>query len=217
MYDTGAPAGRLAPPRLGDPEPPRRRPTTLIAVLVAAVLVIGGGVGYVLLGGPLGPLQPVLGGLAGGSASGADDGGVAADDPLTDDSNDTGFPAAVTPPDCPFTAAQVSDLVGQPMVDSGNCLFGDGKGVAQFSVTGSSATAAEVTYDYSRDTATRSYDQVVDLDTGTKSYLAYRELQAEANVVGTKYGFTVTMSSFERLGGAAYEPVLRKVIAALPQ
>ena len=207
------PPTRLPPPRLGPPQGERKRPTTLIAVLVAAVLVVGGGVAYVALGGPLGPLQPLLGGLVGGSTSDTAD-PAAAEDP---DLDETGFGAAVTPPDCPFTADQVSELVGQPMVDSGNCLFGDGNGVAQLTVTGSSASSGGATYDYGRDVATRSYDQVVDLDVGTKGYLAYRDLQAEAVVIGSRYGFTVTMSSFQRLGGAKYEPVLREVVAALPQ
>jgi hypothetical protein len=119
-------------------------------------------------------------------------------------------------PPCPFTAEQVSTLVGQPMVDSGNCLFGDGNGVAQISVGAHTATATEITYDYSRDLATKVYTQVQDIDAGDKGYLAYKDIGAEAVVISPNGGYTIIMSSFERLGGAAYEPVLRGVVDALP-
>lgn len=102
------------------------------------------------------------------------------------------------------------------MVDSGNCLFGDGNGVAQIGIDAHSATAVDVTYDYSRDRATRVYDKVEDVSRGTKGYLAYSDVEAEAVVISPKGGFTITMSSFERFEGTGYQPVLRKVIDALP-
>ena len=167
--------------------------------LVVAVLVIvalGAGAAYLRFGG-----SGLLGSGADTSSSGVEPDGQAGGNQV---------------PPCPFTAEQVSELLGQPMTDSGNCLFGDGNGVAQITIETHSASSTEVTYDYSRDQATKIYAQVQDIDKGTKGYLAYKDIGGEAVVIGSSGGFTILMSSFERFEGAGYEPVLRTVIDALP-
>jgi hypothetical protein len=119
---------------------------------------------------------------------------------------------------CPFTAAQASDLIGQPLIDEGNCLFGDGKGVASLTVTMASETAGLMTYDYQRKQADDIYTQVSDIDVGGQGYLAIKDIGAEVVVVRRSGSYTMTLSSFERLGSSdGYEPVLRKLVDALPQ
>ncbi|MEV2238271.1 hypothetical protein [Micromonospora sp. NPDC049891] len=127
--------------------------------------------------------------------------------------------AGTETPACPFTAAQISELVGQSMVDNGKCSFGDGKGVAALSVTTASQLAGETTYDYQRQQAAQTYQTVTDLDGGGKGYLAVKELGAEAVLVGGAGSFTVTLSSFERLGAQSdgYEQALRRLLDALPR
>ncbi|WP_117208838.1 hypothetical protein [Allorhizocola rhizosphaerae] len=63
-------------------------------------------------------------------------------------------------PACPYTASQVSEILGQPMTDQGACLFGDGKGVAGFGATMPSRLAGSSTYDYQREQAGKPYDRV---------------------------------------------------------
>lgn len=121
-------------------------------------------------------------------------------------------------PACPFTAAQISELVGQSMVDTGNCGFGDGAGVAVLSVTTASQAAGEMTYDYQREQAAQIYQTVTDLDAG-KGYLAVKDIGAEAVLVAGAGSFTVTLSGFERLGAQpdGYEQALRRLLDALPR
>ncbi|SCF08395.1 hypothetical protein GA0070607_5319 [Micromonospora coriariae] len=121
-------------------------------------------------------------------------------------------------PACPFTAAKVTELVGQPMKDQGNCLFGDGKGVAMLTITTASPVAGETTYDYQRQQATASYREVQDVDKGRKAYLAVKDIGGEAVVVSDTGSYTVTLSSFERLGASTdgYERTLRQLLDALP-
>ncbi|MEU5941870.1 hypothetical protein ABZ807_22400 [Micromonospora sp. NPDC047548] len=132
---------------------------------------------------------------------------------------DAGGDVPDTPaPPCPFTATQVSGIVGQPMVDQGRCLFGDGKGVALLTVTTASPLAGETTYDYQRKQATQVYREVKDVDKGEKAYLAVKDIEAEAVVVSRAGSYTVILSSFERLGASAdgYERTLRGLLDALP-
>ncbi|SIM79834.1 hypothetical protein [Micromonospora cremea] len=121
-------------------------------------------------------------------------------------------------PACPFTATQVADLLGQPMEDQGDCLFGDGKGVAALTITTASPIAGGATYDYQRQQATTAYREVKDVDKGRKAYLAVKDIGGEAVVISDKGSFTVILSSFERIGAGpgGYEPALRKVLDALP-
>lgn len=120
-----------------------------------------------------------------------------------------------TVPACPFTAAQVSDIVGRPMVDEGNCLFGDGKGVASLTITMASQLAAATTYDYQHEQAGKQYDRVVDLDRGDKSYLATKDIAGEAVVISVKGAYTLIMSSFS-MDPAGYEQKLRRLLDAIP-
>ncbi|SNT25373.1 hypothetical protein SAMN05421812_10435 [Asanoa hainanensis] len=119
----------------------------------------------------------------------------AADSAVADEGGAAGA-MSTTVPGCPFTAAQVTELVGQPMNDEGNCLFGDGKGVASLTVTVSSALAGETTYDYQRETAGKSFPKVSDLGKGKKSYLAVKDIQAEAALISDQGAYTLIMSSF---------------------
>ncbi|WP_406070248.1 hypothetical protein [Micromonospora sp. NBC_01638] len=134
-----------------------------------------------------------------------------------DADGDAALPDAPRPA-CPFTAPQVSDLVGQPMQDKGNCLFGDGKGVASLTVTTASPLAGESTYAYQRQQATQVYREVKDVDKGRKAYLAVKDIEGEAVVVSDKGSYTVILSSFERISAkpGGYESTLRTVLDALP-
>ncbi|MEU4551743.1 hypothetical protein EV382_2133 [Micromonospora violae] len=151
----------------------------------------------------------------GGSAPAA---GVGVDADADADTDAGGDLPNVSRPACPFTADKVSDLVGQPMQDQGNCLFGDGNGVASLTITTASPLAGESTYDYQREQATQTYREVKDVDKGRKAYLAVKDIAGEAVVIGDKGSYTVTLSSFEAIGASAggYEPTLRKVLDALP-
>ncbi|MER7457889.1 hypothetical protein [Micromonospora sp. NPDC126480] len=132
--------------------------------------------------------------------------------------DDTDAGAGAAPPACPFTAAQVSDLLGQPLTDQGNCLFGDGNGVASLNITTASRTAGETTYEYQREQATQTYREVTDLDGGGKGYLAVKDIGAEAVVISEAGTYTMTLSSFERLGSSpdGYRQALRRLLDALP-
>ncbi|MER5455180.1 hypothetical protein ABT008_10365 [Micromonospora sp. NPDC002389] len=122
-------------------------------------------------------------------------------------------------PPCPFDAAQISEFVGQPMVDQGTCSFGDGNGVAQLTVTTASRLAGESTYDYQRQQAGQIYTTVTEIGDGAKGYLAVKDIGAEAVVVGDGGSYTVTLSSFARLGARpdGYEQALRRLLDALPR
>jgi hypothetical protein len=205
----GPPALTYGPPRTAQqpvptPAPKPRRGSA--GQLVAAVLVVGAlaGVGAYYAFGD----SPGL--LGSGTGTTAPEVRAAGSDA---DTGFVGIQAGV--PACPFTAEQVTELVGQPMVGQGSCLFGDGNGVASLTVETHSATATEVTYDYSRKQATRTYTEVHDIDQGDKGYLAYKELGAEAVVIGPKGGFTISMTSFERFDGPGYEPVMIQVVGTL--
>ncbi|MEU5903389.1 hypothetical protein [Micromonospora sp. NPDC047527] len=149
-----------------------------------------------------------------GSADPAAGAGVGVD---AEGDGDGALPDAPRPA-CPFSAAQVTDLVGQPMEDQGNCLFGDGKGVASLTITVASPLAGESTYAYQRQQATQIYREVKDVDKGRKAYLAVKDIEGEAVVVSDKGSYTVILSSFQAISASpgGYEPTLRKVLDALP-
>ncbi|MEV4520675.1 hypothetical protein AB0J77_10660 [Micromonospora tulbaghiae] len=136
-----------------------------------------------------------------GSAAGEDGGEV-----------DAGAVDDVRPP-CPFTAAQVSELVDRKLRDEGNCSFGDG--IAQLAVTTASATAGKATYDYQYDQAGQQYEKVVDLDRGERGYLAVKDIRGEAVLIEGKGTYTVTISSFGG-GTAGNEQILRRTLDAIP-
>jgi len=150
-----------------------------------------------------------------GTTDSSANGGIeGVDDSVTDGDGDTEAQGSAVAPPCPFTAEQVSDLVGQSMEDQGNCLFGDGKGVASLTITMASATAGEVTYDYQRDQAGKTYANVSDLGKGTKSYLAIKDIGAEAVLISDQGAYTVTMSSFS-FDTAQYDQTMRALIDAI--
>ncbi|MCW0215837.1 MAG: hypothetical protein OJJ54_21000 [Pseudonocardia sp.] len=208
----GTPPHGFAPPRTFGPPPvrptaarpaaaPKRGGATKIVAAVLAVGVLAGGGAYAAFG----DTSALFGSTATSAAEPAADG----NEPALLAAGSSAVPA------CPFTAEKVTELLGQPMEDQGNCLFGDGKGVASLTVETHSASSTEVVYDYSRDTATRTYTAVHDIDRGKKGYLAYKDTGAEAIVIGAEGGFTLYLSSFEQFEGASYEPAMLKVVDAL--
>ncbi|MEV4532818.1 hypothetical protein AB0J82_03195 [Asanoa sp. NPDC049518] len=155
----------------------------------------------------------LVGALLAPSACGSGDGGdtsPAADSAVADDGDAAGA-VSTSVPSCPFTADQVTELVGQPMTDEGNCLFGDGKGVASLTVTVASALAGETTYDYQRETAGKSFPKVSDIGKGKKSYLAIKDIQAEAALISDKGAYTLIMSSFS-FDEAKYDKTMNALI-----
>ncbi len=122
-------------------------------------------------------------------------------------------------PPCPLNVQQATLLVGQPMTDEGNCLFGDGKGVASLTITRASQSTGASTFDFTRSQAEDRYgaDKVKDADLAEQDYLAVGELEAESVVVSDKGTYTVILSSFERFSAkpGAYEQTLRRILAAI--
>lgn len=117
-------------------------------------------------------------------------------------------------PACPFTADKVSGFVGKPMVDQGNCSFGDGKGVGLVTITVSSQVAGATTYDYQRETAGGSYAKVTDLDKGDRAYIAVDDIKAEAVLVSEGGSYTLILDSLS-LDPDGYERALRAMLDEL--
>lgn len=118
-------------------------------------------------------------------------------------------------PPCPFTADQVTDLIGQEMKDEGVCLFGDGRGVASLTVTAASQAAGMATYAYQREQASMRFGTVTDLGTGDRSYMGSKDVTGEAVVLSRKGAYTLTLNSFSKDTGW-YAETLRKLASALP-
>ncbi|MDG4781045.1 hypothetical protein O7614_15465 [Micromonospora sp. WMMD961] len=123
-------------------------------------------------------------------------------------------PGTAVPP-CPLTAKQVSTILGQPLTDDGNCLFGDGKGVASVNITTSSPMAGSTTYEYARQRAGETFDAVKDLASGVKAYVAVKDIAGEAVLVSEAGAYTINLSSFARLDPAGYEQALRALLDAI--
>ena len=143
---------------------------------------------------------------------GGDDAATTDSQADTSDGGDAGQGTSV--PDCPFTAEQATDLIGQPMTDEGNCLFGDGKGVASLTVTTASQTAGTAAYDVSRESAEGRYGSIEDLDVDGKGYVSAGELGGEAVAITDAGAFTIILSNFERLDEAGYDKTLRSLVDA---
>ncbi|MDQ7907444.1 hypothetical protein RB614_23275 [Phytohabitans sp. ZYX-F-186] len=118
-------------------------------------------------------------------------------------------------PACPFTAEKVSQLVGQPMVDEENCLFGDGKGIASVTITTSSQLAGSGTYDHKRESAGKRYGHVTDVHKGDKAYVAVGDTEAEAVMIREDGSYTLTLSSFS-FDKAKYEQTLHAMLDGIP-
>ncbi len=116
-------------------------------------------------------------------------------------------------PDCPFTAEQVSDLVGTPLRDDGLCYFIDGVAIVQ--ATMSSQSAGSMTYDYKRDQADGRFDRVTELDRGDLGYLGAGEIDGEAVLIQPSGSYTINVSSLE--GGVdGIEAALQSLVDAIP-
>jgi hypothetical protein len=196
-------------PGYGQPTPPPRKKGgagKILAILVVLVLALGGG-GYFL--------YRTLADKAPAGTSAAPAGATPTEEPDPGDGTVPGLPQTPVQA-CPFTSAQMSAMLGQPMTDSGDCLFGDGNGVAQVSIEVHSASSTEATYDYSRAQAQSQYLQIDDVESGDKGFVAYKNTGCEAVVIKPRAGYTVTMSNFEHLDGFQYEQPMRNIISALP-
>ncbi|RKN50875.1 hypothetical protein [Micromonospora endolithica] len=155
-------------------------------------------------------------GLLGAVGCGSSDPAPPPDRVDTDAAGDADSAGAVAgPPSCPFTAEQVSTIVGQPMVGEGSCLFSDGKGVASLTVETASKIAGSGTFTYKRDQAAQRYDQVDDLDQGDMAYVAVKDIEGEAVLVDSTGAYTLIMSSFTRLDPAGYGQTLRRLLDAI--
>ena len=149
----------------------------------------------------------VSGGCGGDDAAPSDSG--QAD---SQDGGDAGQGTAV--PECPLTEDQVTDIIGQPMTDQSNCLFGDGKGVASLSITMASESTGAATLDTLRESAEGRYDSIEDLGGDGSGYVAVGELGGEAVSITQAGSFTLTMSSFERFDPSGYDETLRALVDA---
>ena len=148
----------------------------------------------------------VSGGCGGDDASPPDSG-------QADSQDDGGAGQGAAVPECPLTEDQVTDIVGQPMTDQTNCLFGDGKGVASLTITMASESTGAATLDTLRESAEGRYDSIEDLGEGS-GYVAVGELGGEAVSVTQAGSFTLTMSSFERFDPSGYDETLRALVDA---
>jgi len=126
------------------------------------------------------------------------------------DGGDAGQGTAV--PECPLTEDQVTDIIGQPMTDQSNCLFGDGKGVASLTITMASESTGAATLDTLRESAEGRYDSIEDLGGDGSGYVAVGELGGEAVSITEAGSFTLTMSSFERFDPSGYDETLRALV-----
>ncbi|SEF18409.1 hypothetical protein [Jiangella alba] len=143
-------------------------------------------------------------------------GGSDDDAPVNDDGGGDADLAALgndEVPDCPFTAEQVSDLVGTPLREDGSCYFIDGVAIVQ--ATMSSQLAGATTYDYSRGQADERFDRVADLDRGDMGYLGVGDVEGEAVLIQGSGSYTINVSS---LGGGAdgLEAALTALLDAIP-
>lgn len=204
-YPQPGPGGEQPPPEKGGPGK-----VLAILVVLALVLVGGGYLAYRTLAdkasaessaAPVAPVAP------------AED--LPTDDPNPGDGSVPGLPDTEVAA-CPFTAAQMTAMLGQPMTDGGECLFDDGNGVAQVNIEVHTAASTETTYDYSHTVAQSEYQQVNDVESGDKGFVAYKDTGCEAVVIKPRAGYTITMSNFERYNGLQYEQPMRNIISALP-
>ena len=127
--------------------------------------------------------------------------------------DDLGALGGTDVPECPFTADQVSDIVGTPLEEDGPCYFIDGIAIVQ--ATMASQTAGAVTYDYSRQMADDRFDRVTELDRGDLGYLGVDDVEGEAVLIQPSGSYTINVSSLS--GGAdALEAALQSLLDAIP-
>ncbi|MFD2763497.1 hypothetical protein [Micromonospora eburnea] len=116
----------------------------------------------------------------------------------SDDSSTTGDGVAnETVPQCPFTAEQVSELVGQEMHDDGHCLWRDKEGIAMVTITMSTSSSGALTYDYQRSNAGETFKRVTELQNVDKGYIAVKDIGAEIVVISKAGSYTMNLSSFD--------------------
>jgi hypothetical protein len=114
-------------------------------------------------------------------------------------------------PDCPVTAAEISDRVGVALAEDVSCVFRDGTGVALATIYPASRAAGEMTYDYERQQADEVYERVIDLEVGDRSFIAVKEIEGKAYLVSAAGSYLVVLSSFD-LDLTGYEQVLRDIL-----
>lgn len=119
--------------------------------------------------------------------------------------------------DCPFTADQMTAMLGRPMTESGACVFGDGQ-VGQIAIEVRSASSTRASYAARRSQAQSRYQSVRDVENGDEGFVALSDTGAEAVVLGPRTGYSVTMRGFTGFGGdGTYEQPMRNVTGALPR
>jgi hypothetical protein len=135
-------------------------------------------------------------------------------DTLADGVDDivVGGDAGTTVPECPLTAEQASALTGRTLTDSGGCSFGDG--IALLTITTASESAALMTYDYQRRTATETYRTVVDVERDGTGFVAVKDIEAQLVLIRRDGAYTVVMSSFG-LDAEQYQRTLYRIVDAI--
>ncbi|MEU8262172.1 hypothetical protein AB0C02_16280 [Micromonospora sp. NPDC048999] len=132
------------------------------------------------------------------------------DGSLTDEAGGNGV-ANETVPECPFTAAQVSELVGQEMHDDGPCLWRDREGIAFVTITMATSSSGALTYDYQRKNAEDTFKRVTDLQDVDKGYLAVKDIEAETVVITKAGNYNMNLHNFDWDPGK-YEQTSREML-----
>ncbi|MEU2611427.1 hypothetical protein ABZ570_07570 [Micromonospora sp. NPDC007271] len=132
----------------------------------------------------------------GGTGPEATNDGSPSDGSSAAGAGDTGG-ANETVPECPFTATQVSELVGQAMHDDGPCLWRDKEGIAFVTITMATASTGALTYDGQRETAKETFTRVTELQDIDKGYIAVKDIKAETVVISKTGSYTVNLNNFD--------------------
>ncbi|MFJ8580986.1 hypothetical protein [Micromonospora sp. NPDC093277] len=131
----------------------------------------------------------------GGAAGESNDSGSSSDDSSIAGAGDG--VAGETVPKCPFTAEQVTELVGRAMHDDGPCLWRDGEGVALVTITMSTGSTGALTYDYQRNNAGETFKRVTELQDVDQGYIAVKDIEAETVAISKAGAYTMNLSSFD--------------------
>ncbi|HYY12723.1 MAG TPA: hypothetical protein VE781_17430 [Kineosporiaceae bacterium] len=177
------------------------KPTVTAALLLAAVLPLTacGGSGSSAADGAAAKPAGAAGAAAAGTAT-------------TPDDESTAFPSINTQrPPCPFTAEQVTGIVGKAMRQDVECDFRGPNGVGIVSVDRHASNYCDI----DRDQAVKLYKTVTDLPRGENAFIAARELEGEACVTATAGSFHVSISDFSS-SPAETERLVRALVDAIP-